>query len=294
MRVVSLLPAATEWLFAFGLGDGLVGRSHACTFPPEAAALPAVTDVVEENGRPRVALDADALRALHPDLVVIQTTCAVCAVPPETIGAVLNGWPERRPAVFDFAPSTFKQTLDAALALARVAGCLPDAFPVVAGIEERLRALHRRLGYDRRTGTVDGAAPPSVVCIEWPAPLFLAAHWVPDLIEHAGGRPLGPAAGERSPAATWGDVRALDPDVLVLASCGRSTEEAMEDLAALVAQPGWSELRAVREGQAFALDGRITSGPGPRLVRAAEVLAAALHPERAGVWLPPEELRRVP
>ncbi|MFN3595723.1 MAG: ABC transporter substrate-binding protein [Rubricoccaceae bacterium] len=303
MRIVSLLPAATDWLCAFGAGAEIVGRSHACDAPAAAGArvltaapgMPPAADgppeAIDKAVRRALAaglspfrVDAAALAALRPDLVVTQSLCGVCAPDRATLetalGAALAGAGSAPATLVDFAPSTLKQALDAALALGRAAGRLPEAMRVVAEGEARLRALAARLRLDRRAGTVAGRPFPTLVCVEWVAPPMTAGHWTPDLALLAGGRALLAAPGARSAYVTWDEIAAADPDVLVVAACGRPLEASARDLAARAG--AWSGLRAARAGRAFVADGdRLFNRPGPSLVEAAEVLAAALHPEAA-------------
>lgn len=290
MRIVSLWPAATEWLFAFGAGAALVGRSHACDAPEAARALPPLTrtDVdpsasagtLDAAVRARIAagdglyvLDAPALRALAPDLVVTQAACAACAVTPD---AVRRTWPEgEAPPVVAHAPMTFKAMLDAALAIGRAAGCLEGAMRTLAAGEARLRRLHAALGIDLRG---DDAGRPRVACVEWTDPLMTAGHWMPDVVRLAGGRSVLAEGGVPSrymdPARLWDE----DPDVLCVMPCGRTEAQARADLAALAARPGWADLRAVRAGRVHVFDGdALFNRPGPRLYDSVERLARALH-----------------
>lgn len=310
MRVVSLLPAATEWLCAFGAADLLVGRSHACDVPPDMQDCPVVTRPSAEVGGDSAAIDRavrdtlkqglslydvdlDALRALAPDLVVTQASCAVCAVSRDALEAAFTDWTDRRPEVFSFEPRTFKQVLDTALRLGRQIGRMPEAMRVVAEHERGLHLLRERVGA-RRDGTVAGRATPTVVCIEWIEPLMTAGHWMPDLVELAGGRSVGAESGAPSGSADWDEVVAADPDVLAVTACGLTVEQALCDLSYLTERPEWSTLRAVREGRVFVFDGiAYFNRPGPRLYRSVELLAAALHPDRADIEVEEWEVVRV-
>ncbi|MEP0549036.1 MAG: cobalamin-binding protein [Rhodothermales bacterium] len=294
MRVVSLLPAATEWLYTFGAGDLLVGRSHACDYPAAARDLPAVTRSTFRGDGDSAAIDAavrdtvqrglslydvdlDALRTLAPDLVVTQAQCDVCAVSLDTLEAALADWTGARPQVFSLEPMTFKQVLDAALRLGRTVGRLPDAMRVVADGERRLRDLHERIGR-RRDGTLADRPTPTVACIEWIEPLMTAGHWAPDLVDLAGGRTVCAEAGAPSQYVAWDAIVAADPDVLAVVACGLGVEQALRDLHFLSDRPEWTALRAVRDGRVFVFDGdAYFNRPGPRLVRSVELLAAAFH-----------------
>lgn len=295
MRIVSLLPAATDWLVAFGAAAHVVGRSHACD-APEVADVPVLTCPtvdpaagsagIDREVRSALAaglslfdVDLDALRALRPDLVVAQAQCEACAVPLTTLEDLLADWTRDAPTLVSLEPQTFKQALDAALGMGRAAGCLPEAMQFVGEGEARLHALHKRLGR-RRDGSLVDRQPPTVVCIEWLEPLMTAGHWVPDLVHLAGGRAVCAEAGARSAYVTWDAVRAADPDVIVVAPCGFTVEATRRELHLLTARPDWNALRAVRSGRVFLLEGNAYfNRPGPSLYRAVELLAAALHGE---------------
>ena len=303
-RVVSLLPGASDWLAAVGAADLVVGRTHLCDAPDVAHATvvtrpaaelgttaPEIDDAVRravQDGLSPFALDLDALRALQPDLVVTQTVCGVCAPPLSDVERALNTLASADVELVDVAPATYKDVLDAALDLGRRVGRLPDAMRVVAGGEARLRALADRVGGRRQL-----AAAPRVVCVEWVEPVFTAGHWTPDLVEHAGGVPVLSEAGARSGEVTWGAIANADPDVLVVAACGRSVAESVADLEACA--PSWRDVGAVRAGRAFVLDGdRLFNRPGPSLVRSAEVLAWATWGEASGVDPLPTEASPFP
>ncbi len=307
MRVVSLLPAATDWLVAFGAADLVVGRSHACD-AAEVAHVPVLTqptvptdgDSAAIDGAVRGTLgqglslydlDLDVLRDLAPDLVVTQAQCAVCAVDLSTLERALADWTGAQPALFSMEPMTYKQVLDAALRLGRAVGRLPDAMRIVAEGETKLRALQERLGLGR---TDDESRYPTVACIEWIEPLMTAGHWTPDLVRLAGGRAVCAEAGAPSRYVDWHTIVEADPDVLAVMACGLSVEVAQRDLHYLTDRPEWASLRAVRDGRLFVFDGdAYVNRPGPSLVRSVELLAAALHGDRAGIEAKPWEMTRI-
>lgn len=307
MRIVSLLPAATDWLVAFGAADLVAGRSHACD-APEVAHVPVLT-------RPTVPTDSDSaaidravhgglgqglslydvdlgtLRTLAPDLVVTQAQCAACAVDLGTLEQSLADWTGTRPDLFSLEPMTYKGVLDTALRLGRTIGRLPAAMHAVAEGEQRIRRLQDRLGLSR---TDDERRYPTVACLEWIEPVMTAAHWTPDLVRLAGGRAVCAEAGAPSRYLDWDDIVDADPDVLAVMACGLSVEKACRDLHHLADRPGWASLRAVRDGRVVVFDGdAYFNRPGPRLVRSVELLAAALHGNRAGVEAEPWETRRI-
>lgn len=321
MRIASLLPAATEWVCAFGAADQLVARSHECDFPPgslgEVAVVTKATYATDsptdasadsraidkavreqlERGLSLYDVDVERLRALRPDLVLTQTQCEVCAVSRQQLEAHLATWGadagRQGPQLFSLAPATLKEVFDTGLALGRATGRLEAAMPFLGEHEKRLRALREEMGLPKQT---DSQAGPTVACIEWMDPLMTAGHWTPDLAEQAGGRAVLSEKGVRSRPITWDDLREADPDVLAVMPCGFALEDTIRDLDALIQRPGFGELRAVREGRLFLFDGNAYfNRPGPRLYRSAELLAAALHPERARPFVEPEpgEMRRL-
>ena len=293
MRIVSLLPAATEWICAFGQADALVGRSHECDYPPAVQDRPVVTAPTYESEGDSAAIDQavqakvqeglslydvdlERLRALEPDLVVTQDQCDVCAVSRPELEAQLAEWTGGAPELFSMQPTTLKEVLDEALRLGRQMGGLDRAMPVIGDLEADLQALRDRIGVDRRT---DPETLPSVACIEWVEPLMVAGHWMPDVVEMAGGRPVLGTAGEPTRRVDWSALQAADPDVIVCMPCGFTIDETKRDLHYLTDRPGWEELSAVRNGRVALLDGNAYyNRPGARLYRAIAVLATVLYP----------------
>jgi iron complex transport system substrate-binding protein len=293
MRIASLLPAATEWICALGAADALVARSHECSFPACVANVPAVTQATYDDsgssasideavrttlqqGLSLYTVDLDRLQALQPDLIVTQDQCDVCAVSRSALDEALASWTHAAPDVFSMQPSTLKGVLDTGLRLGKRLGRLRDAMRVIADGEKRLRALHQRLGYNRRAAEPE--ALPSVACIEWMDPLMVAGHWMPDVVEMAGGRAMLADAGAPSETIGLDALREADPDAIAVLPCGFSIEQTRRDLPALTGRPGWTSLRAVREGRVALFDGSAYfNRPGPRLYRSVELMAAALH-----------------
>jgi iron complex transport system substrate-binding protein len=302
MRIVSLAPAATEWLAAFGALPELVGRSHACD-QPAVADLPVLTrpsiDVegspaeidasvraAVAAGRPVVQVDFERLSALQPDVVVVQDSCETCTASGSDVSAQLTA---QGVDVHTFSPRTFKQVLEAALTLAGRIGRMPRAMAYIAERERALQQLRDRLGV-RRDGTIDGVPGPRVACVEWTQPLILAGHWTPDLVEHVGARPVGPASGE---ASVPSNLEALaGADVLVVTPCGRTVGQAAADADALSLVRGWESLPSVAAGRVVLGDGQARfHRPGPGLYRTIQLLAAAVHGQKAGIAPASWELR---
>lgn len=292
MRIVSLLPAATDIVAQLGLAADLVGRTHECDWPPrDVAAVPVVTSAgfssdarssreisaavggAAHGGSSLYSLDAEALAALAPDVVLTQDLCDVCAVSYQAVSRavrVLDGGPR----VLSLEPRTLDDVLD----------CLVTVGELL-GVRERAE-LRREELRDRLTAVREltaGRVRPRVVAVEWLDPLWPAGHWVPEQITCAGGEPLLASPGEHTKPMTWEDVRAARPDVLLVLPCGFPPERTVRERDLLTSLPGWEDLPAVRSGAVWVLDGpAYFNRPGPRVVRGAEVLAQVLHGVRAG------------
>jgi iron complex transport system substrate-binding protein len=282
MRIASLVPSATEMLFASGLGPSVVGVTHECDYPPAARELPhltatvlpeglsageidaAVKQVVGE-GRPLYSLDERRLAELAPDLIVTQAVCDVCAVSYEDVVAVAARLPGP-PRVLQQDPTTLGEVLEDVVRLGEAAG--------TAGRGRELRAeLERRLNAVR--AAVAGAGRPRVVALEWLDPPFLGGHWIPEMISIAGGEDVAGPDGAKSPEVEWGALARLDPDVIVVMPCGWYVEESRAQ-----ALEHREQIAALGAERVFAVDAASTfSRPGPRLVDGTELLAHLLHPD---------------
>ena len=281
MRIVSLVPHATELCFALGLGDQVVGVTHECDFPPEAAQVTAVTsDLLPEGldsagidaavrektagGEAIYALAAEALRELEPDLIITQALCPVCAVGYDDVAAVAAEMDEP-PQLISLDPHTFGETMADIRTVAQATGAEREALALIAAQRARVDAVVAAVADEPIVRTV---------AIEWLDPVFVAGHWTPQLIEMAGGDdPLG-LAGEPSPQLDWETVAAAEPEVVVVMPCGFDAARALE-LAEEFAGP----LRATGARKVACVDGSATfSRPGPRLVDGLENLAHILHP----------------
>lgn len=290
MRIVSLLPGATEMVAAVGRGDRLVGRTHECDWPPEVASVPAITadrldrsemgsaeidravgEAMGEGGG-LYRLDVEALARARPDLIITQALCGVCAVERGEVEDAARSIPSR-PEVLSLEPETLGDVLDCVVRVGEAVGAVDAAARVVAGLRERL---------DRAGELAAGLAPVRALCLEWLDPPYLAGHWVPEQVALAGGHdPLG-RPGRPSVAARPEDVVAADPDVLLLMPCGWSSAETLAALTRDRFHERYGGMRAVREGRVAALDsGAHFSRPGPRLVDGVEALVPVLHPRTA-------------
>jgi iron complex transport system substrate-binding protein len=291
MRIASLLPAATEWIVAFGGTDALVGRSHECDHPPAVQSLPVLTaatypqeddaraihNAVQERVQAGLSLydvDLERLAALEPDLALTQAQCEVCAASLSDIESDLR---EHVPGVelFSMQPDTLKDVLDTALRLGRTLGRADAAMQYIARREQRLRQLHEAIGLQRRT---EPDTLPSVVCIEWMDPLMVAGHWTPDVVRHGGGHALLTEPGAPSRRISWDELAAADPDALFVMPCGFTLADTARNWKALTSHPTWTTLRAVESGCVFTFDGNAYfNRPAPRLYRAIELVSQALN-----------------
>jgi iron complex transport system substrate-binding protein len=287
LRIVSLVPNATEILFALGAGDDVVGVSHECDFPPEARARPILTgsalaagmapaevdaavSAQLASGASLYTLDESRLAALEPDLLFTQELCPVCAVSTAQVDGAVAPLP-RCPEVVSLDPTRLEDVLADVLHVGARVGREAEAEALVDGLRRRL---------ERIEGAVRGRPRPTVVALEWLDPPFLGGHWVPQMIAIAGGRdPFAVEPGERSRRATWGEIAAADPDWIVAMPCGFDAAGAEAQVAKLAGHPIWESLSAVRAGRIVAVDANgCFSRPGPRLVDGIETLARRLHP----------------
>jgi iron complex transport system substrate-binding protein len=282
MRIVSLVPSATEMLFALGVGDQVVAVTHECNYPPAVRELPRVTrDVlpaglgsaqidaaVKERtvrGESIYELDADALRELAPDLIVTQALCAVCAVSFEDVSALARTL-DSRPRVISLDPQTVGEVLGDVRTLAAATDSRDAAAKLVRDSAGRIDRVRLRVRGHRR---------PRVVALEWLDPPFAAGHWVPQLIEFAGGEDVLGFAGERSEERTWEEVTAANPDLVLVMPCGYDAEIAHRE-----AEMHREQLAEVGAGEVVAVNASaFFSRPGPRIVDGLELLAHIIHPE---------------
>jgi iron complex transport system substrate-binding protein len=288
VRIVSLLPSATEIVCGVGLGDQLVAVTHECDYPAFVRDLPKATRTLIPKDAPSAeidrlvrerlqgqtalySLDLPTLEALRPDLIVTQALCDVCAVAEEEVQDAACRLPGR-PQVVNLEPETLPQVLDAIRRVAQAAGMPAKGDETVRALEARVQAVAARSAAVRHR--------PRVALLEWLDPPFSCGHWNPELVRLAGGEEILGRAGQRSHTLRWDEVAAARPEVVFVACCGFDLERTLVDVGALRDVPGWRELPAVRAGPVYVADGsQYFSRPGPRLVDSLEILAHALHPE---------------
>lgn len=289
MRICSLVPAATEVLFALGLGDRVVGVTHECDWPPEAAAKPVVTAsliqteelssaeidrLVAEtawDGGPLYAIDEELWAEVDADVVVMQELCDVCAVSTDQVEGVL----EARPLaveVLDYSPTTLAGIGETIGSLGARLGAEGEAAGLADGMESRLERIAAALAGVETS--------PRVFVTEWLEPPYSAGHWVPDMISAARGTDVAGMSGEPSHRMRWPDVAALEPDVVVLAPCGFDLDRTLSEVVPLDLSAHLLGTPARQESRVFAVDANaMFSRAGPRVVDGVEALAHLLHPE---------------
>ena len=296
LRIVSLLPSATEILFALGLDDQIVGVSHECDFPPAARsktvvihsripkdASPSEIDrLVREfssRGESVYSVDAEALRNLSPDLIVTQDLCHVCAASPEDLAAVLAQF-DKKPEVLCLNPLDLGDVWRDILWVGEQAFRPHAAEKLIESIGEKLGAIERQVRSANDEQRVrDAGERPAVAFLEWLQPIYVGGHWVPEMIELAGGRDVFGKPRTPSFRVSLDEVVAAQPDILIVAPCGYSADQAREEYRSIDFAVGWQDIPAVRNGRVYALDASsYFSRPGPRLVIGLEILAKLLHP----------------
>jgi iron complex transport system substrate-binding protein len=289
VRIVSLLPSATEIVYALGLGDDLAGVTYECDYPADARSKPVVVEtalpqdrplsagetdalVAEfmDRGEPIYTLDKDLIRRIQPDLILAQDLCRVCAVPS---GQVTDALAELgcTSEVISLDPNTLEEILEGVLTVGRATGTEPKATELVADLRRRVDAVKRTAVRLPSIGTL---------ALEWSDPPFAGGHWIPGMVETAGGTNLLSTAKEPSRRITWPEIADVMPEVIVFMPCGYYLEDAENELESLFALPYLAETPAARGRAVFAVDASsYFSRPGPRIVDGLEILAWAIHPE---------------
>lgn len=297
MNVVSLLPSATEMLYAVGIEP--VGVSHECDYPPDVRSKPSVTsaridsegtsaEINEsvaraEEGDGIYSIDTEVLDSLDPEVVVTQDVCDVCAVGDDAVRRALDEI-DASPRLITLHSHTVDGVLDDIETVGESVGRSDAAEEVVDGLRQRLNEVRER------TASLDDVR---AVVLDWLKPPMVAGHWVPELVESAGGTYPLASTGDISTVRDWEEIRDAGPEVLVAAPCGFELTQTVENFDEVAGREGWDELPAVRKGRAYAADGdAYFNRPGPRLVDTAEILACCLHPDEFGP--PPAEVAATP
>ena len=288
-RTVSLLPSATEIVFALGKGECLVGRSHECDYPGEAVRVPVCTETKLLKRRTSSEMDKDVktilseglsiyrvlgqrLRDLNPEVIVTQTQCEVCAASLADVKDAVKAWLSDDVHIVPLDPRSLEHIWTDFRLVGEALGAAKEAEALVGRCQERMAAIAKRAaGADHC---------PTVATLEWLNPLMAGGNWMPELVQMAGGENLFAEAGRHSPLLEWEALLAADPEVIVLVPCGFDIPRTLAEIDSLTSRPGWGELSAVRNGRVYVMDGNAYfNRPGPRIVDSLEILATALHPE---------------
>ncbi len=286
MRILSFQPTSTEMAYALGAGRAIVGVSHECTYPAAARKKPVVsTSLIDpermssaeidravvaaaRDGKSLYRIDRDLVRRLKPDFLLTQSLCEVCATSPSDLREVLQ-LVTPKPKVLALHAHDFEGMFADLRELGDLLG--KDARPLEKALRRRLEAVMKKTRKlpKRR-----------VFCMEWIDPIFASGHWVPEMVDMAGGVDSLASTGRESRRVEWKDVVAAAPETLILMPCGFSRQQTMRELPIAQARPGWDELPAVRNGRVYHAEGpSYFNGAGPRLIDGVEILAEILHPE---------------
>jgi iron complex transport system substrate-binding protein len=288
VRIASLLPSATEILFAVGAGREVVGVTHECDYPPAAIGLPALTsNAVVEGGQPPAAIDRHIRRAVHagssiydldeklfrelePDLIVTQELCEVCAVAYSQVEQATRRLPGKVP-VISLEPLTLAEICATVRTVGRLSGHPDEADTVAAQMEARIAEV---------AGLIRPDPSPRVACIEWTEPLMAGGHWIPDMVGVAGGMDCLGTIATPSRYIAWPELLAAQPDVLVLMPCGYDLDHTLDLAHEVLSRPEFSDLPAYATPRVVAVDGSsYFNRPGPRIVHGLEIMAAIVRAE---------------
>jgi iron complex transport system substrate-binding protein len=291
VRIASLLSSATEMLYLLGLGDSVVGVSHECDYPMDAASKPRLTRshvdstqssaAIDEQvksllaaGQPLYEVDAELLCSLRPSLIVTQAQCDVCAIKYEDVLKVVNETSDlRQTPIVALNPQSLDDVLNDIERIGDAIGAEQAGHIQTAALRDRVEGIRAK------TAEIAREDWPRVACIEWTSPLMLAANWLPEMVEIAGGRHDLTQSGVHSSYSSWQDLLDYNPQVIVVMPCGFSLDRAVAEGRPLSQRAGWSTLSAVQNNRVFAVDANAYfNRPGPRLVDTLELLAHFIHP----------------
>lgn len=287
MKICSLLPSATEILFSLGLGNQVAGITHECDYPPEARSLPVLTKCAFDSehltaleidetvrklsatGESLYKIDEELLRSVNPDLIVTQDLCHVCAITPAEVERALASLPSR-PAILSLNPTLLEDVFSDMERIAKAAGTSHHS--VVDSLRVRVNRIE---------SAANLATKPTVGCIEWLDPLWRSGHWVPQMVQIAGGQEVLAKPGKPSRSLSWEELEEQNPDLLILMPCGFDLTKNRAEFSRVRSLYSWSKLKAFHDRQIYIVDANgYFSRSGPRLVEGLELLAEILHPEQ--------------
>ena len=301
MRICSLLPSATEIVFALGLGDQVVAVSHECDYPPEAQGRPVLTKsaihqkvhksaevdrTVEERGGDIYDIDEKLLGDLKPDLILTQELCHVCAVSYTKVKEAARVL-EADAKIVSLEPTNLEEIVDNILLVGKIVGAKSSAQKLASqmlkrinAVKEKTRAMNQR---------------PRVFFMEWIQPPWVGGHWVPEMVDYAGGFDGLGHFGQPSYRIDWNEVVAYQPEIIVLSPCGFDAEQVVNESKVLTSYDGWEKIPAFQDGRLYAVDASAYfSRPGPRIVEGLEILAHVVHPEIFPENEHPDAVKMVP
>jgi iron complex transport system substrate-binding protein len=289
-KIISLLPAATEIVYALGRGENLVGRSHECDFPAEVKSLPICSDANIPDNLSSADIDKkvkellyDALsiytvnreriKQLAPDVVITQAQCEVCAVSLKEVEEALENYLDKQANIVSLQPGSLADIFGNIREVATALGVIENGEKLIEDLTERVDIIRHKLKF------ID--AKPTVACIEWLEPIMVSGNWVPELVSVAGGTSILAEAGKHSPFVQWADIQQREPDIIIVMPCGFPIERTMKEIDILLQLPGFTDLKAVKNNRLYIADGnQYFNRPGPRIVDSIEILAEIIHPKQ--------------
>jgi iron complex transport system substrate-binding protein len=290
MRIVSLIASATEIVSSLGAKESMVGRSHECDWPDSVTALPALTRARFDTGMSSLSIDTavkdivrsglsvydvdqDLLKTLAPDVIVTQDQCEVCAASLDDVEAALCDWLEHDIRIISLHPNTFSDVLDDIKKVGAAIARESEANDLTQALSQKFTAL--------RENTPANSPRPKVFMLEWIEPPMAAGHWIPALVEAAGGTNVITKDGEPSPYVSIEDIAEADPDLIVVAPCGFGLDRTEQEMAALASNSYWQNLRAVKAGKVALMDGnRYINRPSPAVYESAAMIADILWQDK--------------
>lgn len=290
LKIISLLPAATEIVCALGFESNLVGRSHECDYPESVKQLPVCSSSKFISGSDSADIDrqvkeilSDALsiytidreliRQLNPDLIITQAQCEVCAVSVRDVEEALEGLLDKECRIISLQPNTLSDVNTDIKRIADYLGVPEKAEEIIELADERLGIITHKLRFL--------SEKPKVACIEWLAPMMVAGNWTPELVQIAGGNPILAVNGQHSPFVPFEDIANENPDIIIVMPCGFSIPRTLQEINLLLDLPGWQELNAVKNNRIYIADGnQYFNRSGPRLIDSVEILAEIINPKQ--------------
>jgi len=290
LKIVSLLPAATEIVFALGLGSDLVGRSHECDYPASVQQLPVCSEANFPAGLSSAAIDinvkellADALSVytikrdeinkLAPDVVITQAQCEVCAVSLKDVEEALETYLDKKTRIVSLQPNCLDDIFAGIKTVAAALNVPAKGEILVEELQDRVDIVRHKLKFSENK--------PTVACIEWLEPMMLSGNWIPELVNIAGGTNILSQAGKHSPYVQWEDIQKHDPEIIIIMPCGFSIGRTLKEVDILLQLPGFHQLKAAKNNRVYIADGnRYFNRPGPGIVDSIEILAELIHPKQ--------------